>query len=162
MNDPKLVAANLLTACAIGLGLGLVYGFLRPLRKQSAAFADLLFVLCVFTAWLYLAFGVCHGDLRLGYGAGLAVGAIVWECTAGKLLRPVFRGFWHSVFRVLGFPARFLKKILQKGNIFAKKCFSSAEKWSTIMCGKRCGKQQNKGGRRNGKHSDIARTLVLH
>ena len=123
MNDPKLVAANLLTACAIGLGLGLVYGFLRPLRKQSAAFADLLFGLCVFTAWLYLAFGVCHGDLRLGYGAGLAVGAIVWECTAGKLLRPVFRGFWHSVFRVLGFPARFLKKFCKKEIFLQKNAF---------------------------------------
>ena len=49
----------------LGGGLGLLYGFLRFFRPRWLG--DLLFVIVLFRTWLYLGFGLCGGDLRMGY-----------------------------------------------------------------------------------------------
>lgn len=110
MNPPAVAARRLLAALGLGLALGLIYGFLRPLRRKSNTPGDLLFLLCAGAAWVELGFGICNGDLRLGYIAGLPVGAFVWEMTVGKVLRPVFFRFWQIVERIFSLPWRLTKK----------------------------------------------------
>ena len=90
---------------AFGLGclLGVLYGFLRPLRPRLTALSDLIFLGFGFYAWLVLAFGVCRADIRLGCSSGLAIGCIVTDLTLGKLLRPIFFGFWRLVAKILHF-----------------------------------------------------------
>ena len=100
MTAPETAAARLMTACLLGLALGLWYGFLRPLRPKHTVLSDGLFILGAVWAWLYVSFAVCSGDLRLGYGAGLAVGALLWEMTAGRLLRRPFSVFWGKISRI--------------------------------------------------------------
>ena len=93
MTTPQAAAHRFLAALALGCILGLVYGFLRPLRPRRTTLADGIFLLAALWAWLVLNFEICRGDIRLGYCAGLAAGAFFWEWTAGKLLRPLFGGF---------------------------------------------------------------------
>lgn len=121
MTPPNLAARQLLIALAMGLGLGLCYGFLRPLRRVGNWLRDLLFLPCLLWAWLYLGFGVCKGDLRLGYFAGLPLGALLWETTVGRPLRPVFFGFWGLIFHILSAISRFFKKFFKKCRVFQKK-----------------------------------------
>lgn len=97
MTAPADAAQQLLAALALGAALGLIYGFLRPLRPRLTALADGVFVVCMAAAWIYLGFGICGGDLRLGYLAGMLLGALVLDRTLGRLLRPLFFGFWRPV-----------------------------------------------------------------
>ena len=66
MMAPAQAAARFAAACYTGLWLGVVYGFLRPLRPRRTTLSDLLFVGVAGWALIYLTFGVCDGDLRLG------------------------------------------------------------------------------------------------
>ena len=77
MNAPSIAAVRFLTACGYGVVLGLLYGILRPLRPKHTTFADGVFVTAAAWAWLKLSFGICQGDIRIGYTAGLFVGAIL-------------------------------------------------------------------------------------
>ena len=76
MTGPRDAAVRFALACLLGGGLGLVYGFLRPLRPRHTGLADGIFLPVLVWTWLYLGFEICRGDLRLGYTAGLAVGGI--------------------------------------------------------------------------------------
>ena len=75
MTAPAVAAARFCGAAAVGAGLGLFYGFLRPLRQKSNWFADLIFMIATFFGWVYVGFGICGGDLRLGCNLGLLAGA---------------------------------------------------------------------------------------
>ena len=86
MTAPALAAQRFALSCLLGAGLGLYYGFLRPLRPRWLG--DGLFLPAAFWVWLELGFGICGGDLRLGYFLGLLLGALVWEWGPGRLLRP--------------------------------------------------------------------------
>lgn len=121
MNAPAQAFRHLLTALGMGLGLGLVYGFLRPLRRGRAVLPDLILALFALYLSIHLGFGVCGGDLRLGYWAGLLGGAFLWEGTLGRLLRPFFVRFWHITGQILTFPWRLMKKITKKLVVFRKK-----------------------------------------
>lgn len=90
---PETAAYRLVCALALGAALGLLYGFLRPLRPKHTVLADGLFLLGVFWVWLYYNFALCGGDIRLGCCGGLLAGGLAWESTAGRWLRPVFGGF---------------------------------------------------------------------
>ena len=103
-------------AFLLGVPLGVYYGFLRPLRPRYALLSDLLFLPALVYAWLLLCFGVCRGDLRLGCCSGLFLGAVAWEGTVGKLLRPVFTWFWGllaSFWRLLCRPFSWFGKNLR-------------------------------------------------
>ena len=113
-------------AGAVGAGLGCFYGFLRPLRRKRHAIPDLIFVLAAFWGWLYVGFGICRGDLRLAWFFGMLLGGILWESTAGRLLRPVFFEFW----RLLLWPFEKIFSFLAKN---AKKVFAKCKKWVTIQ-----------------------------
>ena len=64
MMTPVTAARHFLIALAIGAGSGLLYGFWRPFRPRWLG--DLFFMFGFFYGWLWLSFGVCRGDLRLG------------------------------------------------------------------------------------------------
>ncbi|MBQ8580318.1 MAG: spore cortex biosynthesis protein YabQ [Oscillospiraceae bacterium] len=132
MTVPALAAYRFLCSIALGALLGLIYGFLRPPRRRCPGLLDGLFLLAAGWVWLYLSFGICGGDLRLGGSAGLFLGAMAWEWSAGKLLRPVFEEFWKIIARILVLLAVPTKKILK----FAKKILASGKKWVTIECTK--------------------------
>ena len=52
MTTPQAEALRFLTACLLGAGLGVVYGFLRPLRPKWTTLADSAFLLAAVLAWL--------------------------------------------------------------------------------------------------------------
>ena len=114
MTDPALDARRFGIACLLGLALGLYYGFLRPLRPKHTVLSDFLFLPAMFYSWLYLSFAVCQGDIRLGYSIGLLVGALVFQWSVGRWLRPVFQGFWQIIGRIYRYIFNFFKKILKK------------------------------------------------
>ena len=112
MSAPAQAVQCLGWSCLFGVGLGIVYGFLRPLRPR--ALSDVLFLICTGWAALQLGFGICGGDLRMGYAVGMLTAGVVWDLTVGRYLRPVWQGFWH--FFAKGMAAIFipLQKILKK------------------------------------------------
>ena len=132
MISPAVAAGRLVMCACLGLALGLFYGFLRPLGQRHRHLADLLFLPVLFAAWVYAGFGICQGDLRPGYWLGLAGGAVLWDQTAGRLLRRVFNGFWQVIFQILGFPRWIMKKFLRKILKKAKNIFASGKKSGTI------------------------------
>ena len=132
MTAPALEAARFSAACLLGMGLGVIYGFLRPLRPKLTTLSDLLFMAFFGWAWVYLSFGICRGDFGIGYFSGLPLGILLWETTAGRLLRPVFSGFWRIVRKLLGIILLPVTKILQMILLFCKKIFAYPGKWGTI------------------------------
>ena len=114
---PATAAYRLTLSVLLGAALGLGYGFLRPLRRRRCWMADTLFLLAVFWTWVYYGFGICGGDLRLGYLVGMALGGAVWEGAFGPALTPVFAGFWKGIRRLSGLMILPAKKILQLAKI---------------------------------------------
>lgn len=110
MTPPAAAAGRFAAACLLGVVLGVVYGFLRPPRQKHPHLADSLFLLVLFPAWIYLSFGICGGDLRLGYVFGLFLGIWAGAATLGRFLQPIFRFLW----KILGFPWHLLKKFFKK------------------------------------------------
>ena len=151
LTGPALDAARFLYACLLGGGLGLYYGFLRPLRPRHTVLSDLLFLPAVGWAWLYLGFAICRGDIRLGYCSGLFIGALLWEQTAGRCLRPVFFGFWGVVSRIWGKFSSLPKKFLKKMRKIIKNVFAIWKKWFTITEYHRRKLRKRKAGASNGK-----------
>ena len=74
MTAPALAVRRFGISALLGVGLGLLYGFLRPLRPRHTLLGDVLFLIGAFFAWLWQGFAVCDADLRLGYMAGLIIG----------------------------------------------------------------------------------------
>lgn len=146
MTDPKLDGWRFLCACAVGLAAGVVYGFLRPLRSRRPVLGDLLFFPVMFYAWLYVSFAICRGDIRLGYTAGLFLGALCWEMTVGKWLRPVFFWIWNIIFGILSLIFLPFKKFLKKFCKNVKKLFALWKKWFTIIWNNRRHIRRKDGG----------------
>ena len=128
MTTPTIAALRFLQGLYLGAGLGLWYGFLRPLGRRRRTFADILFLAGVFPTWLYFSFAVCQGDLNLGYLSSLPIGGILLDRTLGFLLRPVFGKLWMPVWAFSGL----IRKIFKKFYCFLKKIFASGKKSSTI------------------------------
>ena len=114
MTEPVIAAQRFLAGFALGTFLGLWYGFLRPLRPRHTVLSDLLFLISAGWVWLYYMFGICRGDLRLSGFFALLLGCILWEITVGRLLHPVFSGFWHFIIGTVRFILLPLKKFLKK------------------------------------------------
>ena len=94
MTTPSVAFGRFVIGILLSCVIGLFYGFLRPVQKGRAILADAVFA--VFAGWVlvHYGFGVCRGDLRLGYLFAAGAGAVGWDLTLGKWLRPVFWGFW--------------------------------------------------------------------
>jgi hypothetical protein len=154
MTAPGIAFARFFWACGLGVGLGIWYGFLRPLRPRHTFLADSLFILILLPVWIFHSFAICLGDMRLGYLGGLFLGMVGWDVTAGRLLRPVFALFWRGVgkiWEILFYP---VKKFL----FFVKNLFASAKKWVTIKWNNRRQNRRIPGGGTNGTDSRILRS----
>ena len=132
MTAPYLAAQRFAIACLLGCALGAYYGFLRPLRPKWTTLSDILFLLGGFWVWIYLGFGICGGDLRMGYTAGLFLGGIVFERTVGRWLRSLFRTFWDVIGKILGFFLLPVKKFFKIIADFTKFLFATGKKWGTM------------------------------
>ena len=58
MTAPELAARRFLWALATGAAVGMVYGFLRPLRPKHTTLSDLLFLPAALYGWLFLNFRI--------------------------------------------------------------------------------------------------------
>lgn len=128
MTAPQTAWVRLAWALGLGMGLGLFYGFLRPLRRRIHWPADLLFVAAAFYAWVYLSFGVCRGDIRMGATAAMGLGALTWEMTLGRLLRKPFFVVWKGISWLFGVIFLPIRKIFEITRKICKKVFASAKK----------------------------------
>jgi len=158
MTPPALAGWRFAIACLYGIALGVVYSFLRPLRPKRTTLADGLFLLVFLFAWLRLSFRICRGDLRFGYTAGLLIGIFLWELTLGKLLKPVFFGFWAGVAALLRCFLYPIRKIFQKICQIVKFLFASLKKWVTIKWNNRRSMRRSTGG----PHGTVQKLSRIH
>ena len=140
--SPQVAARRLAIALLLGAALGIFYGFLRPLGRR-VVLRDSLFLARWSLAWLELGFGICAGDLRLGYLVAMAAGAAGWERLFGRALDPIFSIFWKFIRATAQLLALPMKKISH----FAKILFASGEKWGTIVRSSRRRRPTNSGGK---------------
>ena len=115
-------------AFLMGVGLGVVYGFLTPLRPRHTVLADLLFLAGVGWCLVLLAFPICDGDLRPACFFWMLLGFFLEKKWIAWLLIPVFETFW----RILTTAEKKLMLPLKIFSRFAKNMFASGEKWVTI------------------------------
>ena len=109
---------SLLAACSLGVGLGLLYDLLRPLRRRSRDWIwDTLF--CLAAAALGFCFALRADSGRLGSGELLCilVGFVIYIHFLSPLLFPEFENF-----------ALFCDRTLEKSRIFLKKLRNLAKK----------------------------------
>ena len=109
MTAPAAAAAYWLRTLAVGGVLGMIYGFLRPLRPRLTWLADSIFVLCLLYGWVYMTFGICGGESRLGCTAALFLGVWLFDAAPGRWLRPVYGLFWRAMagfFRIILWPLK--------------------------------------------------------
>ncbi|MBQ3000543.1 MAG: hypothetical protein IJD63_02215 [Oscillospiraceae bacterium] len=128
MTPPVLLFSRFLSACLLGGGLGIFYDLFTPLPRIVRHFTDALFVFALFACGIYLGFGICEGDLRPAYSAGLFVGFFLWRNTLGRLLRPLLSmlfGFAQGVFGKFWVLCR---KISKNISGFCKKTFAIVKK----------------------------------
>ena len=93
------VAAFFASAYVFGLELGMLYGFLRPLRPRHTLLSDGLFLLGLYQRTAVLMFRVCGGELRPACLVALFLGIWTFDRTVGRLLRPLFGRFWKFLSR---------------------------------------------------------------
>lgn len=118
----RLQAVSLLLACALGMGLGLLYDLLRPIRRRSGDFVwDLLFCFCAaVSAFLFAmrspAAVLGTGDLLLAL-----FGLLAYFHLLSPVLLPVFGktdrafgAFWIITQNCLKKVAQTAKKLFQK------------------------------------------------
>ena len=84
MTRPAVAGEALAFAVLLGLGLGLFYTLLYPLRRWKTGLADGVFLLGLFFLWVYLSFGICGGDIRLFQMLGLLGGAAAFYLIPGR------------------------------------------------------------------------------
>ena len=68
MIPPALAFQRFGIACLLGVGLGVLYGFLRPLRPRHTGLSDALFLLGAAWSWF--------GQVPAGLAAGLFASAL--------------------------------------------------------------------------------------
>ena len=156
MTVPGEAALRFLWGLALGGLMGVVYEFLRPLRRRRNAPADLLFVGFSLWIWVWYSFRICAGDIRLGGTAALGLGAIALIRTLGKRLSRLFFPFWRGIFLVFAWILSPVKKIFRKTGDFLKKVFASGKKRGTIEWNKRRHFRRTFGGHRNEQPSNKA------
>ena len=94
MTTPALSLLRFWQGLLTGAVLGGCYGFLRPLRPKYTTLADSIFVLAALYGWIFLQFRLCGGDIRMACSIAMGIGFLLWDHTAGRLLRPAFTAFW--------------------------------------------------------------------
>lgn len=132
MTPPALLFSRFLTACLLGVGLGIFYDLLSCLPKALRHLGDGIFVIGLFAFGIYLGFGVCGGDLRPIYSAGLFIGAIGWHYSLGRLFRRLILAFFRILAHLFSLIFKPFEKIFSIILLFFKKTFAIIKKSSTI------------------------------
>jgi hypothetical protein len=132
MTAPVTAAVCWLRTLGVGGALGIVYGFLRPLRPRLTTLSDLIFALATLWGWVYMVFGICGGDSRLSCTLALFAGAWAVDATIGKFMRPVFFLFWRGIGAVFRWIFRQIRKLFQSFLKFYILLLAMAKKWVTI------------------------------
>lgn len=121
-----------LQSILLGAALGLLYDFLRALRRRggSPVWLGLLDGLYAVVAATALFFFVMTGDgeLRLFILLGALGGAVLHFCLFSRPMAPLW-DFWLGIFLV---PWDILKKFAKKVASICKKLFSFWKRWFTI------------------------------
>ena len=125
---PQIAFRRFLTGVVLGCAIGIIYGFLRPARRKKATWSDFIFAIFVLWVYVHYGFGVCRGDLRIGYLVAPIAGAFAWDRTVGRWLLPIFGELWQF-FALICWPVR---KIFAKGKDFVKFLLARCKKWVTI------------------------------
>ena len=119
-------AAQFGLSVLFALGLGLLYDWLRSVRRTVPALQDVcdgLFCLLLGAGLLLFALYVGRGQFRLFFFVGMLAGLILYFLLLSPLLLPVFCAAQRFL-RALLAPARFLlkkiKKFFQRYWIFCK------------------------------------------
>jgi hypothetical protein len=152
---PAAQAGQFITGVLLGCGVGIFYGFLRPVQRKLPHLTDLFFSIVVIWVYLFHSFAICKGDLRLVYLAAGVVGALGWDKLFGRWLQPVFDGFWHMI----GFFLRPFWKIFKKIGDFAKKILATAKKWGKIKWRKNLPPTWKKGAEYEQTEMDLFRPV---
>lgn len=114
---------SLLTALAMGMGLGLLYDLLRPprrrLRPVPAALLDGLFALASGAAVFVFAMGAGEGRLGLWELTAALLGALLYLHALSPLILPLL----ELPYRVMGKIMRLSKKVVKNVADPAKRSF---------------------------------------
>ena len=121
MNPTAVLVSRFLKACLLGVGLGFLYDLFASLPRRFRHIGDTLFIIGLFVCGIYLGFGVCQGDLRPVYSAGLLIGASGWHYTIGKLFRMLLIRFFHLLIKLFFIIFRPIKKIFIFISVFFQK-----------------------------------------
>ncbi len=132
MTTPALLFSRFLTACLLGVGLGVLYDLLSCLPRALRHLWDGLFIIGLFAFGIYLGFGVCGGDLRPVYSAGLFIGAAAWHYSLGRWFRQLILGIFRVIARLISIIFKPFEKIYAIISLFFKKTFALRKKSSTI------------------------------
>lgn len=106
---PRLLGC-FLTGALLGPGMDL----LRPIHRRLPRLTELLLCGLLLTAWLFASFGLCRGDLQLGYDLAMGLGFALWEWLFGRAVSAFFARLWHFA----GIPLREIRKFFQKKRKF--------------------------------------------
>lgn len=137
--NPGLVWHRLAGCFLAGILLGPAADLFRPLHRRLPVLTQLIIGTEFFLCWLYLGFGLCRGDLRMGYFGSAALGFLLWERCFGRCMGAFFGKLWHAA----AIPLKFCLKIFQKISNFL---FARWKKWSTINCSNRQFQWRRYGG----------------
>jgi len=144
-------------ALGLGAGLGLVYEFLRGLRRVLPAAtvpADLIFLLLTAGVMTWYGLALCQGALELFQLFGLLAGAILVQLTLGRALRGIFQGFWQLIEKLFSFAIWPGKVFLKETKKFLKFLFSIGEKWVIIIINRK--HKAHSGGKQNENASKVS------
>jgi hypothetical protein len=124
-------------ALSLGAAVGLLYDFLRVVRRRvPARFTTLLcdFIFCTAAGLGLFVLGLTlgGGKTRAMLGVVAALGAALYFLTLTRLTMYLLEGFADIIglfLRLCAFPAAFFLKNLKKYAIFLKKLFNYWRKW---------------------------------
>ena len=90
---PAVVWARLLGCFLCGVLLGPAVDFLRPLGKKLPILTRMLICAELVLCWLFALFGICRGELRLGWYLAMMAGFALWERLFGTVVTVFFGSF---------------------------------------------------------------------
>ena len=128
MTPPSLLFSRFLIACLMGGLLGILYDILGIFPRCLRQLWDGIFIVFLFICGIRLGFGVCEGDLRPAYSAGLFIGFLIWRHTLGRPFRRLISLLRRAIGSVFAKFWVLCKKMSKNISVFCKKTFAIVKK----------------------------------